>query len=154
MYPLSGDLSETGAGKGRGFTVNLPLEAGCGDETCLELVDEILWPLARRFAPELVLVSAGFDAHWRDPLASLNLSLTGMAELARKLIAQAGELCGGRIVFATEGGYDLEVLGHGVANLAALLCGKGEVTDPLGPGMPQARKIGPLLQALRQAHGL
>ncbi len=134
--------------------MNLPLEAGCGDETCLELVDEILWPLARRFAPELVLVSAGFDAHWRDPLASLNLSLTGMAELARKLIAQAGELCGGQIVFAMEGGYDLEVLGHGVANLAALLCGKGEVTDPLGPGMPQARKIGPLLQTLRQAHGL
>jgi acetoin utilization deacetylase AcuC-like enzyme len=154
IFPLSGGIEETGTGGGEGFTVNLPLEAGHGDETFLALLEEILWPLARRFAPELMLVSAGFDAHWRDPLASLNMSLKGFAELAQGLIAQAGELCNGRIVFATEGGYDLEVLGHGVANLAALLSGKGEIHDPLGPGVQQTHEIRALLQALRQAHSL
>ena len=86
FYPGSGAANETGSGAGRGYTVNIPLSRGHGDTNYAAIYENILWPLARRFQPELILVSAGFDAHWRDPLAQMNLSLTGYAQLTRELI--------------------------------------------------------------------
>lgn len=154
FYPGTGVIHETGEGEARGCTVNIPLSPGHGDENYMRLFEEIIWPLARRYGPEIILVSAGFDAHWRDPLASMSLSLTGYDRIARTLIAMARELCGGKIVFVTEGGYDLDVLGHGVANIAHALLGDADAKDPFGPGRRAEPDITALLDRLRAIHGL
>jgi acetoin utilization deacetylase AcuC-like enzyme len=88
-------------------------------------------PAIRRFEPEALLISLGFDAHWRDPLASIQLSLNGYAELLAGLADIADSLCRGRIVFVLEGGYDLEVLAKGSAMLVRMLL-RDSVRDELG----------------------
>src|SRR5260221_6101812 len=93
---------------------------------------QIVWPAARRFQPELILVSAGFDAHWADPLGQIKLSLKGYDNLTRQLIQMAEVLCEGRIVFVLEGGYNLNSLSYGVLNVAYALLGDSQVADPLG----------------------
>jgi len=132
-YPGTGALGDTGQGEARGTKVNLPLSPGVGDEGFRQLYGEVVFPLVRRFQPELILVSAGFDAHWDDPLASIGLSLTGYHWLCRSLVALAAEICEGRIVFVLEGGYNLEVLAAGVGNAFRVLLGRGDYDDPLGP---------------------
>lgn len=132
FYPGSGSVYETGDGGGLGYTINVPTRAGMGDKTYRAIFQRIVWPAARRFQPELIVVSAGFDAHWKDPLAMINLSLTGYAYLTHELICMAEQLCGGRIVFALEGGYDAQVLAHGVRNIAHALLGDDDVSDPFG----------------------
>ena len=93
---------------------------------------------ARRFQPDLILVSVGYDAHWLDPLAMMRLSLAGYDRLTRELLAMADELCAGRILFTLEGGYDLDVLGHGVLNALRAMRGEESLPDPFGP--PPARQ--------------
>jgi acetoin utilization deacetylase AcuC-like enzyme len=148
-YPGTGALGDTGSGLGQGTTINMPLRAGTGNEGFKLLYERVLWPAARRFRPDLLLVSAGFDAHWADPLAMLQLDLEGYAHLARELIRMANELCDGRVVFVLEGGYDLEVLSHGVLNVAHALLGQDTVIDPLGevgmPGQPTDQLVAELL---------
>jgi len=109
-YPGTGAATEIGRAAGRGFTVNLPLEAGAGDADLDEAYRRIAVPVLNEFAPELVLVSAGFDAHQDDPLAALRMTPGGFATLTRLLVGVAGRHAGGRIVFATEGGYDRDGL--------------------------------------------
>jgi len=109
-YPGTGAATEIGRADGRGFTVNLPLEAGAGDADLDEAYRRIAVPVLDAFAPELVLVSAGFDAHQDDPLAALRMTPAGFAALTRLLLGVAARHAGGRIVFATEGGYDLDGL--------------------------------------------
>jgi acetoin utilization deacetylase AcuC-like enzyme len=122
-YPGTGAADEIGTGGGVGTVVNIPLPPGVGDAGYERVMAEIALPIAQRFQPDLILVSAGFDAHWSDPLAMMNLSLHGYASIARQLVALADELCDGRIVFTLEGGYDRTVLAYGVANVFhALLC--------------------------------
>lgn len=133
-YPGTGDMREMGAGAGTGYTVNMPLPVGVGDQGFDRLLTEVVTPIAERFGPELILVSAGYDAHWRDPLAGLHLTLGGYWRLARTLVGLADRLCGGRLVVFLEGGYDLEVLSLGVADTCRALLGdekSGE--DPIGP---------------------
>lgn len=132
FYPGSGSVYETGDQQGQGYTINIPTRAGMGDKAYQAIFDEIVWPAARRFSPELIVVSAGFDAHWRDPLAMINLSLTGYAHLTHELICMADQLCGGKIAFVLEGGYDTQVLAHGVRNIAHALLGDDDVSDPMG----------------------
>jgi acetoin utilization deacetylase AcuC-like enzyme len=138
LYPMQGRVDETGAGKGTGYTVNLPLPAGCGDAAYARAFAEIVAPALVRFQPDLVLVSAGYDAHWMDPLAGMNLSLAGFAHLNAELNRLAGELCGGRIVYCMEGGYNLDALGFGWRNIARQLLGIAP-DDPLGPA-PASRE--------------
>jgi acetoin utilization deacetylase AcuC-like enzyme len=83
---------------GTGTTLNVPLMAGCGDETFEDVTRLLLAPAVRRFRPDLVLVSLGFDAHWADPLAQMRLSTAGYAEILGQIRALAAELCGGRLV--------------------------------------------------------
>lgn len=132
LYPGTGAIGEIGTGAGKGFTANVPLPPGTGDEGIREVYEKFLWPLLRRFQPQLILVSAGFDAHWRDPLANLLFSLKGFDHISRELLKMAQELCGGKIVFVMEGGYDLEVLSHGWLNIANMLLGSQQVSDPVG----------------------
>lgn len=155
FYPGTGTLRETGSGAGLGFTVNLPLSAGHGDYSYAAIYEEIIWPLAVRYQPELILVSAGFDAHWRDPLAHMQLSLSGYAHISRELIRMAKELCSGRIVFVLEGGYDLEALAQGVCNVAYALLGDEIISDPLGPSRRSTEPpIMPLLTEAKAIHKL
>jgi acetoin utilization deacetylase AcuC-like enzyme len=155
FYPSTGKITETGAGKGKGYTLNVPLSAGHGDKSYAQAFEQIVWKAARRYRPELIIVSAGFDAHWRDPLGMMRLSLTGYAHITRELIRMAQELCDGKIVFVMEGGYDLEALGNGVRNIAHALLGEDEVSDPLGDaggkGEPDAQ---PVFDEIARLHGL
>jgi acetoin utilization deacetylase AcuC-like enzyme len=105
-YPGTGDAGETGRGAGQGYTLNLPLAAGAGDAQVLALYANQAFPALRGFEPDLILVSAGFDAHERDPLGGLRMTTGGFRELTARLVAAADQLCAGRIVFVTEGGYD------------------------------------------------
>lgn len=110
-YPGTGAAEEIGVGSGRGFTVNLPLEVGAVDEDYAIAFGEVIVPVLKQFKPELLLVSAGFDAHERDPLAGMRLTTPAFAAMTGELRAVAEECCGGRMVLITEGGYDLEALG-------------------------------------------
>ncbi len=154
FYPGSGALGDIGEGSGKGATINMPLRAGVGNDGFKMLYERVLWPAARRFKPDLVMVSAGFDAHWSDPLAMLQLDLRGYAHLTRELIRMAQELCSGRIVFILEGGYDLDALSHGLLNAAYALQGVDTILDPLGDlDMPQQGVEG-LVDQLIALHGL
>lgn len=154
-YPGSGHWRETGRGPGAGTTVNVPFPAGVGDAGYAAAFDDILAPVARRFLPQLILVSAGFDAHWNDPLAHMQLSLLGYAALVDRLLALAHELCDDKLVFTLEGGYHLDVLAHAVTNTIRQLSGTDEhIEDPLGLCPWDERDAGALLAAVRQAHGL
>ena len=131
-YPGTGHWSEIGVGQGEGFSVNVPLPPGVGDEGYERVFDEILYPVAERFRPELILVSAGYDAHWADPLGMMQLSSTGYGHLTETLKQIADEVCNGRLALTLEGGYDLEALSHSIAATLQTLMG-GEIDDPLGP---------------------
>jgi acetoin utilization deacetylase AcuC-like enzyme len=132
----------------------MPLSPGAGDRVFQLLYQQVVIPVARRFAPDMILVSAGFDAHWDDPLAGLGLSLGGYAWIAQSLVSLAEELCGGRIVFTLEGGYHLEVLSHGVLNTFYALLGDDTVEDPLGPSHWSEPEADDYVASLRRLHGL
>lgn len=154
FYPGTGGVGEIGEGKGMGYNLNIPLGAGHGDQSYTRIYKEIIWPAAQRFKPELILVSAGFDAHWSDPLAMMRVSLPGYAYLTRELITMAEQLCGGKIVFVLEGGYDLEALGYGVQNIAHALLGEDQISDPFGLSQQREPDPGPLLDRIRETHAL
>jgi acetoin utilization deacetylase AcuC-like enzyme len=149
-YPGTGSLRETGRGAGAGATLNIPLPAGVGDEGFHQIYERVVLPALRWFQPELILVSAGFDAHWRDPLAGLRLSLAGYAWICEQLVTRAEELCAGRIVLVLEGGYDLEVLAQGMANAARALLGHPAAPDVVGPASGDETGIEDLLQLLER----
>lgn len=132
-YPGTGSLRDTGRGSGEGATINVPLMAGCGDETYLLATERVLVPALRRFRPDCVFVSLGFDAHWADPLAGMRLSVRGYADMLQRVLGLADEVCGGRTVVVLEGGYDLDVLRNGVRAAACLLAQEPLPTDKLGP---------------------
>lgn len=156
FYPGTGAVSDIGSGKGKGATINIPLPAGHGDESFSALYEQVVWPAARRHRPEMIFVSAGFDSHWTDPLAGLRVSLTGYAHLTREIIRMAEELCDGKIVFALEGGYNLDALSYGIANVAYALLGDSTVLDPLGkpPSIGGQLQVNTLISRLRHLHSL
>jgi acetoin utilization deacetylase AcuC-like enzyme len=143
FYPGTGGRAEIGDGRGRGFTVNVPLPSGVGDEGFRRIYEEKLTPLTESFQPELIIVSAGYDGHWDDPLAGHSLSLGGYWQMATRLVDLADRVCAGRIVVVLEGGYNLPVLAHGVADTCrALLHDPGPGTDPFGPSPRPERDLG------------
>ncbi len=121
IYPGTGWLEEADSPAKRGRIVNLPLPARTGDAGFRQILEGVMRPFARKFRPELLIISAGYDAHWRDPLAALGLSTAGYALLSRGLVDIAEESCQGRIVFLLEGGYDADNVANGIgAGFAAL----------------------------------
>ncbi|GAB4579200.1 MAG: histone deacetylase [Anaerolineales bacterium] len=151
LYPFTGFLEEMGAGKGQGLNVNLPFPPLSGDHAFITTTDELILPILNRFAPEMILVSAGMDAHWADPLGHLILSAQGYGEVVARLTAWADASCKGRIALFLEGGYDLE--GGAACATAAVASLLGQpFTDVVGPA--PWREKGDWRVVLERAKGL
>ncbi len=133
FYPGTGAAGEVGAGAGAGFTVNVPLPAGCGDDEYLRVFRDIIQPVAARFRPDWVLVSAGFDPHRRDPLGSMSVTEAGFAAMADMLVELAETHAAGRIALLLEGGYDLQALKQSVAGVLRSLR-KRQAANPEAAG--------------------
>ena len=114
LFPGTGPAYDVGEGEGRGFTVNLPVPAGSGDEVWVSLVEHVVVPLARAFEPQLVLVSAGYDAHRDDPLADCAVTEEGFAAMADAVAGACASLAA-PVGGVLEGGYALGALGRSVA---------------------------------------
>ncbi|MBI5955565.1 MAG: histone deacetylase, partial [Chloroflexi bacterium] len=153
FYPGTGHWEETGEGSGRGYTVNVPLPSGTGDEGFRRAYEEVLVPLARRFAPQLILVSAGYDAHWADPLTMMSLSVKGFAWMAGALDSLAREHCPKKLVLALEGGYNLEALSFSIAATLRALSGEREFRDPLGR-RESSTDVSEAIARAKRVHGL
>ena len=149
-YPGSGAVTEVGTGAGEGFTVNVPLPAGCADAEYLQVFQDIVVPSVEKFQPEWILVSAGFDPHRRDPLGGMGVTEEGFGAMAVRLLALADRFTNARIAFLLEGGYDLAALRNSVtAVLAALQAGRerdSAVFDLTGS------RIEPLIRRVQQVH--
>ena len=113
-YPGTGGATESGSGKGKGLTINVPMYAGQGDDEYQEIFQKVLIPAADAFKPEFVAISAGFDAHRDDPLASMNLTEDGYASLTEIVMSIAKRYASGRLISSLEGGYDLKALAASV----------------------------------------
>jgi Deacetylases, including yeast histone deacetylase and acetoin utilization protein len=124
-YPGTGLQREKGIDRGEGFTLNVPLTAGHGNDTYIDAFQHQLVPALQNFKPDFILISAGFDAHFSDPLAGMQLTDSGYRQLTEIVAEIADQFCQGRIISLLEGGYDLEVLARSVAiHIEVLL--KGE----------------------------
>lgn len=150
FYPGIGGVHEVGTRRGRGYTLNVPFPPGVGDVGYLRALNDFVRPVIGRFQPEIILISAGFDAHWQDPLAMAGLSLTGYAIMAQTLIKIAAEVCQGRILFVLEGGYQLDVLTYGIVNVFSALLGRDGMFDPFGPDPNGERNVDDLIDQLRR----
>ncbi|MGB9607369.1 MAG: histone deacetylase [bacterium] len=122
-YPGTGRVEDIGEGSGEGFTVNVPLPAGCGDEEYIMVFEEILVPLAKRFSPEFIAVSAGFDAHFADPLGGMFVSPFGYSVLTKILKGLNEEVGAKGMAFILEGGYNVEALYNSVEAVISELVG-------------------------------
>jgi acetoin utilization deacetylase AcuC-like enzyme len=123
-YPGTGSDEEEGEGEGKGFTLNMPMCAGSGDLEYIEVFENILYPEAIKFSPDLILISAGFDGHKDDPLSNLNLSAGGFKRFTQVVLKVAEECCEGRVVSVLEGGYNLKAFSESISShLSALIEG-------------------------------
>jgi len=141
IYPGTGWFEE--APHARKRIVNVPLPDGSGDDTYQRIANEIFTPFIRYFKPELIFVSAGFDAHWNDPITSLGLSTAGFYLLSKKLVELADEHCNGKIIFVLEGGYDALNVANGAAAVFSALTGSDQdknVKDPSPYPEPEVSK--------------
>ncbi|MDP6100305.1 MAG: histone deacetylase [Dehalococcoidia bacterium] len=153
LYPGTGHADHMGDGEGRGTTINVPLPPECGDEEFRQVCG-LMAQAVRRFRPDIILVSAGYDGHWLDGISQLQLSVSGYAQTAETIRGVAGEVCGGKAVFLLEGGYHAAALSTSVVATCRVLLGE-EWVDLLGPPMPYSPPdISPLLHGLRHIHEL
>lgn len=129
LYPGTGSAGEVGTGEGRGFTVNLPVPAGSGDETFVSLVAHLIVPLAHAYRPQLILISAGYDAHADDPLASCTVTDAGFAQMAA-LLRDTGAQHGAPIGLVLEGGYNVDALARACCDTLAVLGGPEPTPTP------------------------
>jgi acetoin utilization deacetylase AcuC-like enzyme len=149
FYPGTGGVAEVGVKEGAGFTINVPLPAGCGDAEYLRVFRDVVIPALERFGPQWILVSAGFDPHRQDPLAGMNVTEAGFSQMARAMLQLAEVYCGGKIAFLLEGGYDLTALRSSVAGVLERLQQSGGDKFPSDIG---GEKIDPLLRAVLRTH--
>ncbi|MCX6012831.1 MAG: histone deacetylase [Chloroflexi bacterium] len=155
FYPGTGSIDETGEGPGHGATVNVPMPAGCGDSEYSRILNEILLPVARRYKPQLIMASAGFDPHWADPLASMQVSVDGFADIAETLKKLADELCDGKLLFSLEGGYNIQAIAYSIKATFDKFLGHGTISDPLGPAPGNMHpEINSLIDKVKRTHSL
>jgi acetoin utilization deacetylase AcuC-like enzyme len=153
FYPGTGAAGEIGREAGAGFTVNVPLEGGATDADYQLVFDAVVGPVLEQFAPDLVMVSAGFDAHERDPLGGMRLTTGAYAAMTASLRIAAEATAAGRLVVVTEGGYDLGALGESIEAVMDVL----RETDARPPRWPSGIDTPPVrarraLDAVREAH--
>ena len=134
FYPGTGAADDVGTADGIGFTVNVPLEAGAGDADYELAFDHVVLPVLESYGPELLLLSAGFDAHLRDPLGGMRVSTAGYAGMMRRLRSFADRCCAGRLVGVTEGGYDLAALEECLRDSLDVLGGQQVSNRPTDAG--------------------
>lgn len=156
FYPGTGDVDEIGSGAGKGTTVNVPFPGACSDNEYLRAFAEVLVPATKRFKPQLMLVSAGYDTHWIDNMSLMQVSVSGFAQMVGIIKALAEELCQGRLVCALEGGYHHQALALSVKATFEVLLGKMPSEDPLGkaPQSGRAPNIDALLKTIKEIHSL
>ena len=131
-YPFTGMADETGDKAGKGCNLNVPMEASVGDAEYLRAFYEVIVPVGQRFQPDLVMVSAGYDAHWMDSISNINLTTTGYARIMKAIRSMSDECCGGKIVCTLEGGYHRAALAFSVAATFEMLLRNDEIIDPFG----------------------
>ena len=150
FFPGTGDLDETGQGAGEGYTVNVPLYPGHGDTEFAQIMVRLLCPITGEFKPELILVSAGFDIHFADPLGSQKVSPIGFAAIGRALDELADDHCRGKLVFVLEGGYNIGGQADSIQAMIRQLSGAGALLsselrdEPHRPDIPalvRAKKV-------------
>ncbi|MFZ5775121.1 MAG: histone deacetylase [Thermodesulfobacteriota bacterium] len=147
-FPGTGGVGEVGRGTGEGYTVNVPLPGGQHDDAFARIFNELLTPVARQYKPDCIMISAGYDIYFGDPLGGMTVTKEGFAYLARVLAELAEELCGGRLVLALEGGYNLAGIREGMLATLAEMAGRS-----LLPAASEARlrQAAPPLIALERA---
>lgn len=149
-YPGTGAVNDVGVGAGEGYTINIPLPAGCADPEYVRVFQDIVIPAAKKFEPEWILVSAGFDPHRRDPLGGMGVTEEGFEAMARMLLQLADQYASEKIAFLLEGGYDLAALRNSVARvLEVMLRGGGNQAEI---DRSATDKLELLLRMIRQVH--
>ena len=161
LFPGTGHLDEIDPNPpqvtgNHGTAINIPLPAGCRDREYKQVFEEIIIPASRRFKPELLLVSAGYDLHWADEQSNMRLSLDGIYYITRTIKQLADELCGGKCVYCLEGGYNLQVLTCSINFTFNLWLGDKYNDDPLGPPPHDIEPHGvdAIIAEVKRRHGL
>ncbi|GHO86188.1 histone deacetylase family protein [Dictyobacter formicarum] len=162
FFPGTGLSEERGEGAAEGTTINVPLPAGSGYEIYEPIFRQILAPAADRFNPQLILVSAGYDAHWKEAEGhtgvqpGMRISTAGFAKLNEIILKLADTLCEGKLIMVQEGGYDLDVIASGVATSLNQLLGSTEAVDKYGqaPDITYQINTDVLISELRRIHQL
>lgn len=148
FYPGTGALDEVGGGGAQGYTVNVPLSPGCGDDEYMLAFTDVVEPIANQFRPEFVLVSAGFDAHRADPLGGMAVTERGFAAMTSVLLKVASAHARNRCLAVLEGGYSLDGLARSVRAVVEAL--RGGFEEPAGKGTLSAEWLRPV----RDVHGV
>ena len=124
FYPGSGSVDEMGSGDAKGTTINYPLNAGVGDDKFIDIFNNSVSDKVLKYNPDLIIVSAGFDAHMDDPIGGLRITTEGYYNISKTIIKMADEVCGGKIISSLEGGYNLKALAESVEAHLLTLQGK------------------------------
>ncbi len=156
FYPGTGASSDIGEGAGAGATINVPLPADCGWSVFDPVFRQVLWPVADRLKPDVVLLSAGFDAHWQDPLGEMRLCTADFSDLTLEVKEIADRYCDGRLVAVQEGGYNLDAVAQCATTLLFALTGSDKIYDTLGvpPPLDFRWNEEAIIQALYRLHDL
>ena len=149
FYPGTGAATDVGTGSGAGFTLNVPLEAGAGDADYGLVFQQAVVPVLEAFRPELMLLSAGYDAHARDPLGGMHVSTAGYTGMTVRLQAVADRWCEGRMVAVTEGGYDLTALEACLTATLRVMSGPTPSPEQMAPGSSERAETA--LEVVRSA---
>jgi acetoin utilization deacetylase AcuC-like enzyme len=152
-YPGTGAYSEIGTGKGRGFTVNVPLTIGFGDAEYLSIFQRLLKPIALEFNPELILVSAGFDIYIGDPLGGMNVTPPGFAAMTRAIMDMADQCCAGKVILTLEGGYDLQGERDSVKEVLKELAGLSKSNPAELAGTAMQEMVDSVVGRVKSVHG-
>ena len=155
-YPGTGALGDEGSAEGRGMTVNVPLPAYCGDKEYQRVYKDLLMPIARQFKPQLILVSAGYDIHWADQLALMQVTVNGFGSIVSIIKELADELCDGKLLLSLEGGYHLKALPLGIRATIEVLLDIPQSPDILGEPLREImpRNIDYIVGQVASRHGL
>ena len=152
IYPGTGHQKEIGHGDGEGTIINVPLPARAGDQSFERVWEEILIAAVERFLPNILLVSAGFDAHWYDPLAGLQLTTSGYYGLSSRLLELANQFCEKRMLFVLEGGYAPDALADNVQACLHAMAHKPIIEDRFGPAPFEEPSVKKLVEGIREIH--